>query len=342
MVTKKVFKDEYVLNEEQIGKGGYSVVKLGFKLKDNSKVAVKIAKHWEKAEDVAAFSREFHLLRSLNHANIVRAFDLYEEPERLCMVLEYMEGGELFDRIVERKVYTEANARDAFRALLLAIEHMHSHNIMHRDLKPENLLLMSREDDTSLKVSDFGLSRHCGMISDGPFTSRAGSPDYIAPEVVQGRPLDKPVDMWAAGVILFILVGGYSPFHKRDKNAMFERIVAGQYTFNPQRWGHVSDEAKQLIAGLLEVNEALRLTASAALRHAWIQSQTKALLQRDISCNLPQLRQFNAMRKLKGSVHVVIVANRMCKMTGGSEGRKSVDSSVVEQVQVRKEDSTRV
>lgn len=295
---------------EQIGKGGFSMVHIAHNRCTGDKVAVKIAQRVQLQDNMAAWQQEFDILRKLTHQNIVRAFGMYEEPDKLFMVLEYMEGGELFDRIVERKKYTEDIAQEAFRAILKGIEYFHSHGIIHRDLKPENLLLSSKENDTNVKVADFGLAR---FLREGELLiSRAGTPDYIAPEVVSGQPLTKAVDMWAAGVILFILLGGYSPFHKKEKGQMFQRIANAQYTFHPQRWDTISQEAKDMVAKLLQVDPNARLTARQALEHPWLAQFPE--LASDLSGNLPVLRQFNAMRKLRGSVHAVIMTNRMKKL----------------------------
>lgn len=306
------FEAQYRL-DEQIGKGGFAIVKIAYSRQNDSKVAVKLLKSQENASDVEAFEREYRLLKSLNHPHIVTVYGFFRDPEKICIVLEYLEGGELFDRIVEKKVYTEGMARHAFQMMLLAVCHLHSHNIIHRDLKPENLLLSNKEDASTLKVCDFGLARE--LNDEEELISRAGTPDYIAPEIVQSRPLGKPVDMWAAGVILFILLGGYSPFHKREKAIMFLRISTAHYTFHPERWAHISDEAKDLIKKLLQVNEDSRLTVQEALDHPWMQDMDSMVLERDLTGNLSQLRQFNAMRKLRASVRVIMMANRMKKMS---------------------------
>lgn len=305
---ESTFAELYDL-DEQIGKGGFSTVRIAYERKMHQKVAVKIAKRSQLQDDISAWEQEFQILKSLHHPHIVKAYGLFHEAENLYMVLEFMPGGELFDRIVERKKYTEEVAQNAFRQILLAIEHFHSHDIIHRDLKPENLLLTSREDDSNLKVADFGLARF--VRAGDELVSRAGTPDYIAPEVVRSKPLTKAVDMWAAGVILFILLGGYSPFHKKDKAAMFQRISEGHYTFHPQRWSTVSDCAKDLVSKLLQVDVDTRLTASQALQHSWL---SREVVHHDISGNLPPMRQFNARRKLRGGIHAVMVANRMKKL----------------------------
>eukprot|EP01039_Chlorochromonas_danica_P004352 gene4352-4773_t len=342
--------------EDQIGKGGFAIVKSALHIPSGQRVAIKIAK----SSSSSQLEQEYTILLRLCHPNIVQAFALYHEKDSIYLILEYMEGGELFDRIVEKKRYTEQMAQEAFQCILSAIDHFHSRGVIHRDLKPENLLLSSKEEDAIIKVADFGLARIVEMEEveeeeeeeegeeqqqqqqkeqereeekikmkvrkkkekQKPLVSRAGTPDYIAPEIIQSQPVTKAVDMWAAGVILFILLGGYSPFHKRDKAVMFQRIVAGQFTFHPQRWSHVSEEAKDLICKLLTIDPLIRFTAKQALRHEWFGGSGGSgsgldghfPFQRDLSSNLQPLRQFNAMRKLRASVHTIMIANRMRKL----------------------------
>lgn len=337
--------------EDQIGKGGFAIVKSALHIPSGQRVAIKIAK----SSSSSQLEHEYAILLRLCHPNIVQAFALYHEKDSIYLILEYMEGGELFDRIVEKKRYTEQMAQEAFQCILSAIDHFHSRGVIHRDLKPENLLLSSKEEDAIIKVADFGLARVVEMEEveeeeeedeeeqqkeqereeekikvkvrkkkekQKPLVSRAGTPDYIAPEIIQSQPITKAVDMWAAGVILFILLGGYSPFHKRDKTVMFQRIVAGQFTFHPQRWSHVSEEAKDLICKLLTIDPLARFTAKQALRHEWFGGSGGSgsgldghfPFQRDLSSNLQPMRQFNAMRKLRASVHTIMIANRMRKL----------------------------
>ncbi len=305
-VVKK-FTELYQLGEK-LGEGGFAVVHMATDMVNTKhKVAVKIAKLDKlKDKDATAIRREFRILKGLDHRNIVKALGLYEEQQTFYFVLEFVCGGELFDRIVQKKQYFEKEARDAIRSVFRAIEYFHKHDIVHRDLKPENLLLTTKEDDADVKVADFGLAK---VVQGNSITERVGTSQYLAPEVVEGRASGKAVDMWAAGVILFILLGGYSPFRNKDPQIMFNDICKGKFKFHPQRWSNVSEEAKDLIRALLTVDQNDRLTATQALAHPWIRADDEFLLEKELTDNLEELRQFNAARKLKAGVHVVRTVN---------------------------------
>lgn len=195
-VDKYSFHDLFELGDV-LGEGGYAVVRIATNMKTSQKVAVKIAKrvHIDAGRE-SALRREFDILHSLQHPNIVHAIGLYEEAQNFYVVLEYMDGGELFDRIVKKTQYTEKEARDAVRCILHAVEYFHLHGVVHRDLKPENLLLESKEDDSNLKIADFGLAR---VVDGTSIVGKAGTPEYWAPEVLESRECGKPVDIWSLG-----------------------------------------------------------------------------------------------------------------------------------------------
>ena len=160
------------------------------------------------ADDEEALFREVDVMKKLNHPNIVQLVDFFVEQDKYYLVLEYLEGGELFDRIVSKKVYNEKEARDAVKAILSGLKYMHDQNIAHRDLKPENLLLAKLDDDVSVKIADFGFAsfRKGGVGME----TQCGTPNYVAPEILQGGgDYSKAVDMWSMGVIIYIILGGY-------------------------------------------------------------------------------------------------------------------------------------
>jgi calcium/calmodulin-dependent protein kinase I len=165
-----------------------------------------------------------------------------------------LEGGELFDRIVKKAFYNEKEARDLVFILLKAIKYLHDKGIVHRDLKPENLLLKSKDNDAEVTLADFGFATYS---KGDDITNQCGTPGYIAPEILKCVPYGKTVDMWSFGVILYILLGGYPPFHDENQRALFKKIIKGDYEFHHDYWSGVSDEAKQLIQGLLTVDPKL-------------------------------------------------------------------------------------
>ena len=193
----------------QLGRGAFSVVHKVISKIDGQQRAVKICERGSmSSDDEEALFREVDVMKKLNHPNIVQLTDFFVEADKYYLVLELLEGGELFDRIVKKKVYNEKEARDCVKAILCGLKYMHDQNIAHRDLKPENLLLASAEDDVSVKIADFGFaafrSQGVGM------ETQCGTPNYVAPEILKGDgDYSKAVDMWSMGVITYIILGGY-------------------------------------------------------------------------------------------------------------------------------------
>lgn len=262
-----------------IGTGGYSSVFMAMHRRTSTKVAVKEMKRANMSKEIVNnLRREVEILQSLNHPNIVQIVDFVESPEKFHLVLELLEGGELFARIVRKTVYTEKEARSLVNTLFVAIKYCHDNNVVHRDLKPENLLLTSAHDDADLKMIDFGFARRTSGMT---LKTMCGSPGYIAPEILKKAYYGAPVDMWAAGVIVYTMIGGYPPFnasrnHPADRDParaqadLFKSILKGAFFFHDKYWGSTSEEAKDLIRGLLEVDFTKRFTVTQALNHPWV------------------------------------------------------------------------
>lgn len=185
------------------------------------------------------------------------------------MVMELMQGGELFDQILEKEYFSELEAREATKAIIDAIAYCHSQGILHRDIKPENLLLQSKElGISSLKIADFGLAR---LLEEGSLASTTcGTPGYVAPEVLKQKPYGKECDIWSIGVVAFILLSGTPPFYEEDNFALFEQIKACKYDFDVETWNTVSDEAKDFISKILVADPEKRITAEAMMQHPWM------------------------------------------------------------------------
>jgi len=252
-----------------LGKGGYSVVFEATNKQTNIKYAVKeITRANMKREDEVALRQEIEILGAMNHHHVVKLVDFYEDKDKYYVVLELLAGGELFDRIVQKTTYSEKEARDLINVLFRAMKYIHDHRVCHRDLKPENLLLSSTKDDADVKIADFGFAKRTNGFS---LTTQCGSPGYIAPEILEKKKYGLPSDMWSLGVITYILLGGYPPFHDdRDQAALFRKIRKGVFRFHPQYWDHISDEAKDLIKGLLTLDMEKRITIDEALEHPWV------------------------------------------------------------------------
>jgi serine/threonine protein kinase len=249
-----------------LGEGAYSQVKEGTHIASGKVYAVKcIKKDKLPPEDEADLLEEVQILQKLKHPNIIDIYQFYRnEKDFYYVIIEYMKGGELFDRIVSKQFYTEKEARDLCKILLDAVKYCHDKDIVHRDLKPENLLMTSTNDDANIKLADFGFAK---FLNGKMVSTQCGTPAYVAPEILRNKPYGTSVDMWSIGVIIYILLGGYPPFHDDKQARLFRKIRAGSYKFHSEYWTGVSNEAKDLISKLLTVDVSKRLTASESVVH---------------------------------------------------------------------------
>jgi serine/threonine protein kinase len=245
----------------------------------------------------------------MKHLHIIRLYDFFIEPSTYYLIMERMSGGELFDRIVAKAYYSEKEARDVCKIVIEAVQYCHQNHVAHRDLKPENLLLLSQEDDSTVKIADFGFAKKCYQPES--LTTQCGTPGYVAPEILEGTAYDTRADMWSVGVILYILLGGYPPFIENNQRDLFRKIRKGEYEFHEEYWGTVSEEAKDLISSLLTVDPVTRLDAEEALQNPWIRYDDDVLARRDLGVNLKELTKFNAKRKFKAAVSTVMAVNKL-------------------------------
>uniref|UniRef100_A0A8C3ASH3 calcium/calmodulin-dependent protein kinase n=1 Tax=Cyclopterus lumpus TaxID=8103 RepID=A0A8C3ASH3_CYCLU len=254
------------------------------------------------SSDHQKLEREARICRLLKHPNIVRLHDSISEEGFHYLVFDLVTGGELFEDIVAREYYSEADASHCISQILESVNHIHQHDIVHRDLKPENLLLASKMKGAAVKLADFGLAIEVQGDQQAWF-GFAGTPGYLSPEVLRKDPYGKPVDIWACGVILYILLVGYPPFWDEDQHKLYQQIKAGAYDFPSPEWDTVTPEAKNLINQMLTINPAKRITSDQALKHPWIchRSTVASMMHRQetVEC----LRKFNARRKLKPSTN---------------------------------------
>lgn len=243
--------------------------------------------------------------------------------------MEYVSGGELFDRIVEKEFYSEKDAAQVIKTVSLALKHCHDRGIVHRDLKPENLLLTKNEkgvvEDGNIKLADFGFSKQLPNKSrkDG-LTTSCGTPGYVAPEILKGFVYGKEVDLWSLGVILYILLCGYPPFIEEGNTGMtglFEKIKKGNYSFTPvEYWKDVSEDGKNLIRKLLKVDPSERLTIEEVLNNNWVKMDKFEVekADNDISQALKQMRKYQAKKKWRMGFNAITAANRISALISPS------------------------
>ncbi|XP_015690233.2 calcium-dependent protein kinase 11 [Oryza brachyantha] len=248
-------------------------------------------------EDVEDVRREIQIMHHLaGHANVVSIVGAYEDAVAVQLVMELCAGGELFDRIIQRGHYSEKAAAQLARVIVGVIEACHSLGVMHRDLKPENFLFIDQKEDSPLKAIDFGLSIF--FRPGETFTDVVGSPYYVAPEVLL-KHYGREVDVWSAGVIIYILLSGVPPFWDESEQGIFEQVLKGDLDFSSEPWPNISESAKDLVRKMLIRDPKKRLTAHEALCHPWVCVDGVAPDKPLDSAVLSRLKQFSAMNKLK-------------------------------------------
>lgn len=271
-----MFEEEYDI-QELIGEGSYAKVYKCSEKESGNIYAVKELQIGEKVSDIEAIREEMKIWKGLQHENIVSLHRTFTDNSCFYLVCEYLDSGSLFDEIVGQKVYTEGQARSIMKQLLQALEYLHGQRIVHRDVKADNLLLSrsKHSDHVTVKLADFGLARRLPHDSDVISCDASGAPLFLAPETILEDMIGQPVDMWACGVILFILLAGYPPFWSSNDEKLLLSILQGHYSMPSPYWDNVSDEAKDLVRRLIVVEPSQRLTVSEALNHPWIQMEAQ-------------------------------------------------------------------
>ncbi|XP_029206658.2 serine/threonine-protein kinase DCLK2-like isoform X5 [Acropora millepora] len=262
-----------------IGDGNFAVVRECRNRKTNKEFALKIISKAKVKGKEHMVENEISILRRVKHKNIVELIEEYETPKEIFLVTELVKGGDLFEAIVKATKYTEKDACHMIRDLASALEYLHSMNIVHRDIKPENLLVVNYSDNTkSLKLADFGLATEVKT----PMFLVCGTPTYVAPEILDETGYGLKVDIWAAGVITYILLCGFPPFRSPDQDELFDLILAGEFEYLSPFWDDISDSAKDLINHMLVVDDITRFSALEVLNHSWIKIKAMEKLSKSL------------------------------------------------------------
>jgi len=241
-----------------------------------------------------------------SHRSLAKVYGVVREGSRVCIVMEELKGKELFDRIIERNRFTEADAATLMRTVMACVRDLHRVGIVHRDLKPENLIYQDSTPASEIKVTDFGLGLRVGK-PDPHGHSVVGTAGYVAPEILLKRDYGPSCDVWSMGVILYILLCGYPPFHATNNAALFEQIKRGRFAFHTNEWAGVTEAAKSLISRMLTVDVSQRATVDQVLHDPWIAANTTTT---ELTGAMSRLRTFNAKRKLRAAAMAVMIGAR--------------------------------
>ncbi|KAL3498488.1 hypothetical protein ACH5RR_041220 [Cinchona calisaya] len=335
--TKRLH-DEYEVTDV-LGRGGFSVVRKGIRKYSSTggktQVAIKTLRRFgpwmpsggirdrNKASTAtpnpsrqalvsdALLTNELLVMRKIvedvsPHPNVIHLYDVCEDPNGVHLILELCSGGELFDRIVAQERYYEAGAAAVIRQIAEGLHALHKANIIHRDLKPENCLFLNKDENSPLKIMDFGLS----SVEDftDPVVGLFGSIDYVSPEALSQEKITCKSDIWSLGVILYILLSGYPPFIAQSTRHKQQMIMQGYFSFHEKTWKSISSSAKQLISGLLTVDPQLRPSAAEVLQHPWVTGHLAKQEQMDAEI-VSRLQRFNARRKFRAAAMASILSS---------------------------------
>jgi calcium/calmodulin-dependent protein kinase I len=273
------FKQKYITGQ-LLGKGAFSEVYRVTSKQDGKEYAAKVIRKsgmGKGANVPETMEKEIKIMRTLKHKHIVCIQDYMETKKEMYIVMDLADGGELFDRIVERGSYTEKDAANIMRQILEALDYLHTdRKVVHRDIKPENILFKTKHEDSDVMISDFGLSKISTFSAQDNMKTACGTPGYCAPEILSSKSYSEKVDCWSIGVVCYILLCGYPPFSFNDNDqALFRQIRKGKYEFDSPAWDPISDSAKDFVSKLLHTHASIRMSAKEAWKHPWIQGMAK-------------------------------------------------------------------
>ncbi|CAD8185028.1 unnamed protein product [Paramecium octaurelia] len=304
---------DYTLLNPPLGSGAYGEVRKAIHKSTNMMRAVKIIhKAQTSMEEQERLMNEVKILQKLDHPNIIKIHEFYQDESFFYIVTELCTGGDLFDKLSQEGSLSEKKAAEIMKQILSAINYCHNEKIVHRDLKPENLLYESDKENSMLKIIDFGTSKE--FVPKQKLNQKLGITTYIAPEVLK-RKYDEKCDIWSCGVILYILLCGYPPFDARSEGRIMEKVSKGVYSFDSQEWEEVTKEAKEFVRKMLQFEPNKRINAQQALNDPWIKRFTNPTeFDRPLMTEvLTNMRKFTKQQKLQEAVFKFIVVQLATK-----------------------------
>lgn len=296
-VKKELIRDHYKI-KEKISEGGFGTVYIAKHIQTKKKRAVKCILLKGPNGDIESLLREVNILKQMDHINIIKVHEIYIDSLYLNIVTELCLGGELYDRIINAGLVSENQAARYMLQMVSAVQYLHLNNLVHRDLKPENMLFSTRDENSPLKLIDFGTCKH--FEKNGRINERVGSPYYIAPEVISGNYNEK-CDIWSLGVILYVILSGSPPFNGKNENEILLSIAEQELLFEGSKWKKISPEVIDLIRLMLQKNPEKRPSASEVYQNSWLQSRghSKVPDNQITKRSLTNLSKFTATNKLQ-------------------------------------------
>ncbi|XP_060131882.1 myosin light chain kinase, smooth muscle isoform X2 [Zootoca vivipara] len=330
--TEEKVSDSYNV-EERLGSGKFGQV---FRLVEKKTGKVWAGKFFKaySAKDKENIRQEISIMNCLHHPKLVQCVDAFEEKANIVMVLELVSGGELFERIIDEDFeLTERECIKYMKQISEGVQYIHKQGIVHLDLKPENIMCVNKTG-TRIKLIDFGLARR--LESAGSLKVLFGTPEFVAPEVINYEPIGYATDMWSIGVICYILVSGLSPFMGDNDNETLANVTSATWDFDDEAFDEISDDAKDFISSLLKKDMKDRLDCSQCLQHPWLQKDTKTMEAKKLSKD--RMKKYMARRKWQKTGNAVRAIGRLSSMAmiSGLSGRKSSSSSPTSPVNAEK------
>ncbi|GAB1600033.1 myosin light chain kinase, smooth muscle-like [Argonauta hians] len=299
--------DNYEISDVLLGRGKFGEVKVCTERDSGREFAAKFVsiRGMQSRKEIR---NEVDIMKSLRHPRLLQMYDAYERRDKFCLILELVSGGELFERVINEDFYLTERACVAFlRQICEGVEFIHSKNILHLDMKPENILCMTRSGNR-IKIIDFGLARRFDPSAD--MRVLFGTPEFIAPEVVNFEPICHRTDMWSVGVITYILLSGLSPFLGDNENQTLSNVTCAVWDFDAEEFDSISAEAKDFIAKLLIKRPSKRMSATDCLQHSWLKRTTDAA-SHDRTLSKKRLKKFVSRRKWQKATNAMVALKRM-------------------------------
>lgn len=299
---------------KELGSGAFSKVYLAKDKSTGEKVALKMIKAAVFMKNRESTLRESKILqevsKSKDNTHVVRLYRTLEDKQFYTIAMEVLTGGELYHRICEKDKYNETSAKMIVKQLLSAVAFLHEKDIAHRDIKPENVLFVSEDEDSDIKLTDFGFANF--YSPSNKFVAACGTPLYVAPEILERRAYDCQCDIWSLGVVVYIMLCGYPPFYGEEEEELYYRIKHAYYDFISPHWDHISDNAKDFIQNCFQLDPSKRIKAKDALKHKWFDAVEKE--EHNLAIVQENMKRTIFKRKLIKGVYAVIAMQRLSRI----------------------------